>query len=67
MDHQHQHSCQEGAIAPPLPKAGEEICHATLGPRQILPLHHRERPDRFHHGLVRGIAPSMTARPFSEW
>ena len=52
MDQQHHHSCQDASTASVLPKAAEEIWHATSGPLQILSLHHREHPDRLNHGLV---------------
>lgn len=40
MNQQHYNFFQEGATASLLPKAAEEIWHATPGPLQILLLHH---------------------------
>jgi hypothetical protein len=55
MDQQHHHTCQEGASTYLLPKAAKEIRHVTPSPRQILPLHRRECPDRLHHFLLRKL------------
>jgi hypothetical protein len=60
IDKHNQHSCQEGATASLLPKAAEEIQHATPGPPNTM-----AAPSR---ALVAscpgmGIALSTTARP----
>jgi hypothetical protein len=43
---------EEGTTTPFPPQETEKIWHGSPDPQKVIPLHHREHPDRLHHRLV---------------